>query len=64
MKSNILMLCLRDETDLEDQLRKTQNEFLDIYSLYLKTGLLWIKEELLEKAYQLHTLDPSFTFRV
>ncbi len=64
MKSNILMLCLRDETDLDDQLKKTQNEFLDIYSLYLKTDLPWIKEELLEKAYQLHTLDPFFTFRV
>ncbi len=64
MKSNILVLCLQDDNDLEDHLKKTQNEFLDIYSLYLKTGLPWIKEELLDKAYQLHSLDPSFTFRV
>lgn len=64
MKSNILLLCLQDDIDLEDQIKKTQNEFLDIYSLYLKTDLSWIKEALLEKAYQLHTLDPSFTFQI
>lgn len=64
MKSNILVLCLQDETDCQDQLKQIQNEFLDIYSLYLKTGLSWIKEELLQKAYQLHILDPSFTFRI
>ncbi len=64
MKSNILMLCLRDENDCEDQLKQIHNEFLDLYSLYLKTGLSWIKAELLQKAYQLHSLDPSFTFRI
>ena len=64
MKSNILVLCLQDDHDTEDQLKKIQNEFLDIYSLYRKTGLSWIKEELLEKAYQLHSLDPSFTFQI
>lgn len=64
MKSNILMLCLRDDYDCEDQLRKTQDEFLDLYSLYLKTGLPWIKDELLQKAYLLHSLNPSFTFRI
>ena len=64
MKSNILVLCLEDDQDFEGQLKKTQNEFLDVYSLYLETGLSWIKEELLQKAYQLHSLDPSFTFRI
>ncbi len=64
MKSNILVLCLQDEIDFEDQLKSKQNEFLDLYSLYLKTGLSWIKEELLQKAYQLHSLDPSFTFQI
>ena len=64
MKSNILVLCLQDENDFEDQLKTKQNEFLDLYSLYLKTGLSWIKEELLQKAYQLHSLDPSFTFQI
>ena len=64
MDSNIMMLCLRDENDCDDQLKQMQNEFLDIYSLYLKTGLSWIKTELLQKAYQLHSIDPSFTFRI
>lgn len=64
MDSNIMMLCLRDENDCDDQLKQMQNEFLDIYSLYLKTGLSWIKNDLLQKAYQLHSIDPSFTFRI
>lgn len=64
MKSNIMLVCLQDDREYEDQLKQKQNEFLDIYSLYLKTGLSWIKEELLEKAYQLHLLNPQFTFRV
>lgn len=59
-----MMLCLRDENDCDDQLKQMQNEFLDIYSLYLKTGLSWIKNDLLQKAYQLHSIDPSFTFRI
>ncbi len=59
-----MMLCLRDENDCDNQLKQMQNEFLDIYSLYLKTGLSWIKTELLQKAYQLHSIDPSFTFRI
>ena len=64
MKSNILLLCLKDDFDHSDELKRKQNEFLDVYSLYRKTGLPWIKEELLDKAYQLHLLDPGFTFQI
>ncbi len=64
MKSNIMLVCLQDDHEYEDALRQKQNEFLDLYSLYLKTNLPWVKEELLDKAYQLHILDPKFTFRV
>ena len=62
MSSDILLICLQDENEFEDELKKRQDEFLDVYSLYRQTGLSWIKEELLLKAYQLHLLDPQFTF--
>ena len=62
MKSNVLFICLQDEDEFEDQLRRKQDEFLDIFSLYQRTGLSWIKEELMQKAYQLHLLDSNFQF--
>ena len=64
MESNILFICLQDENEFEDQLKQKQDEFLDIYSLYQRTGLSWIREELILKAYQLHLLDPDFQFCV
>ena len=41
-----------------------QNEFLDVYSLYLATGLEWIKEEAILKAYELHTVDRDFSLEI
>ena len=64
MSYDILFLCLRDEDDFEEELKRRQDEFLDLYSLYRQTGLSWIKEELLSKAYEIHLLDPKFTFQV
>ena len=64
MKSNVLFICLQDENEFEDELKRKQDEFLDLYSLYLRTDLSWIKEELMQKAYQLHLLDPEFTFQL
>ena len=64
MKSNVLFICLQDEDEFENQLRRKQDEFLDIFSLYRRTGLSWIKEELMQKAYQLHLLDPNFNFYI
>ena len=64
MESNVLFISLQDEDEFEDQLKQKQNEFLDVYSLYKRTGLSWIKEELILKAYQLHLLDPDFKFSV
>lgn len=64
MESNVLFICLQDEDDFEEQLKQKQNEFLDVYSLYQRTRLSWIKEELILKAYQLHLLNPDFQFSV
>lgn len=35
------------------------NEFLDVYSLYLRTGISLIREEARLKAYELRWLDPK-----
>lgn len=53
---------LQDEEDLDQALAQKRNEFLDVYSLYRRTGLSWVKDELLRKAYELSILDPHFTF--
>ena len=64
MNSDILFISLQDGEEFEDELKCRQDEFLDLFSLYQRTGLSWIKEELLLKAYQLHLLNPDFTFHV
>ena len=64
MRSDILFICLQDGDELAEELKRKQNEFLDIYSLYRQTGLSWIREELLLKAYELHLLDSDFTFHI
>ena len=64
MSSQILYIYLQDQYEFEDELKKKQDQFLDLYSLYQATGLSWIKEELLEKAYQLHILKPEFKFHI
>lgn len=54
----------RKPGDFRDEIRKKQDEFLDVYSLYRKTGLQWIKEELIAKAYELHVLDKEFSLEL
>jgi len=46
------------------EVKRKQDEFLDVYSLYLATGLPWVKEEVIAKAYELHTLDQSFSIEI
>jgi len=64
MKSDIVLISLQDRDDFEKEFRERQDELLDLYSLYRETGLSCIKEELLLKAYELHLLDPQFTFHI
>lgn len=64
MRSDLLLISLQDGDDFENELRERQDELLDLYSLYRETGLSCIKEELFLKAYELHLLDPEFTFHI
>ena len=52
---------VRDTQEIQMEIKRKQDEFLDVYSLYLRTGLQWIKEEVFLKAYELHMLDPNFS---
>ena len=63
IKPNLVVLRL-GEDEIESEIKRKQDEFLDIYSLYQRTQLSWIKEALLRKAYELHLLDPKFTFHI
>lgn len=64
MKIPYLTLHIRDEYSLREEMGQKFDEFLDVYSLYLKTRVSWIKDEVKLKAYELHLLDPSFNFQV
>ena len=48
--------------DLSEEIERRRDELLDIYSLYLKTGIPSIKQELIQKAFELHLRDPKFSF--
>lgn len=48
--------------ELLAEIRKKQDEFLDVYSFYLKSGIVWIRDQVYLKAYELSCLDPSFRF--
>lgn len=52
------------DSDPQAELEKRRDELLDVYSLYLKTGIESIKEEVIAKAYEIHLRDPNFCFVV
>lgn len=60
----VLLIHYQDEHEIKSEIKRKQDEFLDIYSLYQHTGLSWIKEALIRKAYELHLLDPNFTLHI
>lgn len=64
MKMPYLVLRIEDEDDLQDEICRKQDEFLDVYSLYLRTQISWVRDEVKLKAYELHLLDPSFAFQI
>lgn len=45
---------------LQREIESKRNEFLDVYSLYLTTGITLVREEARFKAYELRFLDPQF----
>ena len=64
MKTPYLILKIEDEIELREEVQKKQDEFLDVYSLYRATGFAWVRDEVKLKAYELHLLDPTFSFQI
>lgn len=64
MRSKMPWLELEDESDLKREIERRLDEFLDLYSLYRDSRLAGVKEELLRKAYELHVLNPNFSFHI
>ena len=64
MKMPYLVLRIDGEEDLLEEIEKKRDEFLDVYSLYLRTGIAWVRDEVKLKAYELHLLDPAFAFQI
>ena len=64
MKTPYLLLKIVDENELREEVQKKLDEFLDVFSLYRATGFAWVKDEVKLKAYELHLLDPSFSFQI
>lgn len=64
MKKSLVVVKIGDTEDMSAEIHTKQNEFLDVYSLYLRTGLKWIKDEAIMKAYELHMMDPRFSCEI
>ncbi len=58
----LYVLELEKENDAHGDFKRFLDEFLDVYSLYLKTGIRAVKEEAISKAMQIHLRNPEFTF--
>ncbi len=64
MKTPYLVLKVQDEGEIREEVGRKMDEFLDVYSLYLRTRLAWVRDEVKLKAYELHLLDPAFNFQI
>jgi len=57
-------LTLRSKTvTSEREVLEKMDEFLDVYSFYLKTRIAWIHDEVRLKAYELQTMNAGINLR-
>lgn len=64
MKPPYLVLRIQNEEELREEITRKLDEFLDVYSLYRLASISWVHDEVKLKAYELHLLDPTFTFQI
>ena len=64
MKAPFLVLRIQNEEDLRQEVQKKIDEFLDVYSFYLRTRISLVRDEVKLKAYEIHLLDPAFSFQI
>lgn len=58
------MLPSDDEASRHEAIRRKQDEFLDVYSLYVRTHIPSVLDELRLKVYELYLLDSRFSFQI
>ncbi len=64
MNNTVTTLALRNGTVNHDRATQAKlDEFLDVYSFYLKTRIAWIHDEARLKAYELRQMNPGLNFR-
>lgn len=57
-------LTLRSKTAASERaIQEKMDEFLDVYSFYLKTRIAWIHDEARLKAYELSMLNSDINLR-
>jgi len=57
-------LTLRSKTVISERaVQEKMDEFLDVYSFYLKTRIAWIHDEVRLKAYELQTMNSGINLR-
>ncbi len=55
---------LRSKTVISERaVQEKMDEFLDVYSFYLKTRIAWIHDEVRLKAYELQTMNSGINLR-
>ncbi|MBP9865683.1 MAG: hypothetical protein KBC91_04685 [Candidatus Omnitrophica bacterium] len=55
---------LRSKTEISERaVQEKMDEFLDVYSFYLKTRIAWIHDEVRLKAYELQTMNSGINLR-
>ena len=64
MGSDYLIMAFQDRDAYDEELKRLQDAFLDLYSLYQQTGLSWVREELFKRACDLHMLNPDFRVEI
>lgn len=60
----MIFFYYEEDGDHSEILKRKQDAFLDVYSLYRATRLPLVKEELMKRAYELGSLDPDFIFDI
>ncbi len=62
--NTVTALTLRSKTVTSElAIQEKMDEFLDVYSFYLKTRIAWIHDEARLKAYELQTMNSGIHLR-
>lgn len=64
LKGSYFVNNIKNKSDFSREIELKQNEFLDVYSLYLKAKISLVGDDMRLKAYELHSLNSKFYFNI